>query len=153
VLDPFHLQLPLEKLVHSRFRRGFVESMTMPASDFVRFADTLIASVPLRDLQATGGPFQRGFMELFTCPRLTRLTGLQLVGLLLNELLDAFLDSPNLYKLRSLDLHEANIPHEQCERLLAATNLRAVQELNLALLQVGNFAAAALAGNSNWQNL
>src|SRR5262249_10572167 len=151
--DPFHLHLPLERLVHSQFRRGFVETMTMPASDFVRFAETLLALVPLRDLQASGGPFQRGFVELFACPHLRRLAGLHLIGLLFSDLLEAFLDSPNLTELRSLDLHDANIPHEQCEQLLDARNLPAVQELNLATLQIGNFAVATLARNVNWQNL
>src|SRR5262249_5603182 len=133
--------------------RGFVESASLLATDFVRFAEALFALIPLREIQAYDGPLHRGFGELFACPHLKRLAGLQLHGTLSDDMLEHFVNSPNVIELRRLDLHEANISREQAGSLLSATNLPAVRELNLSSLQVGNLTLTWLARNSNWENL
>ena len=153
ILDPLQIQLPMENVVHCRFRRGFVESASLLATDFIRFAEGLFALIPLREIQAYGGALQRGFSELFVCPHLKRLAGLQLNGVLSEDVLELFVNSPNVVELRRLDMHEAPIPREQAGRLLSATNLPAVRELNLSSLQLGNASLGWLARNSNWQNL
>jgi uncharacterized protein (TIGR02996 family) len=153
ILDPLQIQLPMENIVHCRFRRGFVELASLMATDFIRFAEGLFALVPLREIAAYNGPLQRGFGELFTCPHLRRLSGLQLHGSLSEDVLELLVNSPHAAELRRLDLHAAGIPPDQVARFLTATNLPAVRELNLSSLQVGNLSLAWLARNSNWQNL
>ncbi|HLW64543.1 MAG TPA: TIGR02996 domain-containing protein, partial [Gemmataceae bacterium] len=153
MLDPLQVQLPMENVVHCRFRRGFVEFASLLATDFVRFAEVLFTLVPLREIQAYGGPLQRGFGELSACPYVKRLSGLHLDGMLSDDGLDHFTNSPNFTGLRRLDLQKAGVQRDQCPRLLSATNLPAVRELNLSNLQLGNLALTTLARNRNWENV
>jgi uncharacterized protein (TIGR02996 family) len=143
----------IENVVHCQFRRGFVESVSLLATDFVRFAECLFTIVPLREIQAYGGPLQGGFGELFACPHAKQLAGLQLHGVLSDDIIQLLVNSPNVVDLRRLDLHEAAIPGDQVDRLLSATNLPAVRELNLSSLRLGDLSLPWLARNSNWEKL
>jgi uncharacterized protein (TIGR02996 family) len=159
LLQPLQVHLPIPSLVDCRFRRGFVEAAAMMAGDFVRFAEPLFELVPLREVLANNGPFQRGildqrgFEDLFACPHLQRLSGLRLKGLLADAQLDAFLGSPFLRKLQLLDLSQVITPMQQCERLLSAQNLPALRELNLSTKPLGNFHVTILSMNENWKHL
>src|SRR5262245_51136240 len=72
-----HWAGPLRRLVKRwRFRRGFVEAVTLRAADFLWHAEALFRIAPVREVRLLHAADL--LAELASCPGLARLTGLDL---------------------------------------------------------------------------
>jgi hypothetical protein len=102
-----------------RFRRGFVEEVTLPAAHFLKVAPSIAARVPLLDVVLT--QVRPVATALFASPHLARLRSLDLAD---NGLGDAEIvslaESRHLGKLRWLSLYFNRVTDAGVDRLAAA---------------------------------
>jgi uncharacterized protein (TIGR02996 family) len=136
---------PLRRLVKRWwFRRGFVEGVALPATDFLRHADALFELAPIRNVRLLGEPIevslrrapyrnhqeqttwvlslQRLLPELALCPRLAKVRGLNLSWQRFSlPAFEALLRSPYFPPLESLDLSGTAVCTDEGFRLLART--------------------------------
>jgi uncharacterized protein (TIGR02996 family) len=113
--DAWRNALAPELLLSAKFRRGFVDELTLYASTFVEHAETILAREPVRTARVVD-PAEKGAVQLAASPALRRLTGLRLsnstgayekgVGL---EGLGALLSSRHLGALESLSLEGQHV--------------------------------------------
>jgi uncharacterized protein (TIGR02996 family) len=92
-----------------RFRRGFIEEVTLPPHVFVRDWEQLVARHPMMALRFPPGQYDFPAAELAACPGLEHLSGLEMGGCGLGELdkgVEQFLTSPRLHRLRRLGVAE-----------------------------------------------
>lgn len=106
-----------------QIRRGFAETVAVPAGLFLRAASDLVAATPLRMVFLTGGAQER-MAELAALPELGRLRGLSFWG---NPIGDAglrvLLSSPYLTSLRWLSVVNAGVTAAGIEALAASEAL------------------------------
>jgi ATP-dependent DNA helicase RecQ len=93
------------------FRGGFVESVTASIDQLVRHVEELFRLAPIREIHATGDPWQ--LSALLARPEMDRITALSLRGVTLNApvVRAMALAGPEL-RLRSLDLGGASLDDE-----------------------------------------
>jgi uncharacterized protein (TIGR02996 family) len=111
------------------FRRGFIETVWLPAVTFLEQADALFATAPVRSLRLfeVSVPFAR----LAASPLLARLRGLDLSDSTVGRAgLDDLAASPHLDGLRSLDL-ASNLLTADDLNALAGPGLAGVHDLSL----------------------
>jgi len=105
---------------HGLFRRGFVETVWMPATVFTWKAARLFARAPVTELRVTRTTLVE-LEELLREPTATRLTALDLCDRRLGDAaLRAILDSPVLANLRTLRLRACGLTADAVEPLLDA---------------------------------
>lgn len=120
-----------------RFARGFVESATMGARQFLTHADKLFRLAPIRHLRLTRlGSSKVSARDIANCPVLGRLRRLDIVGLLGDAPIQTLLRSPFLVDLRELDLSGTELGRA-CLETMRASSLRSLELLDLS-------------DNSNW---
>jgi uncharacterized protein (TIGR02996 family) len=130
-----------------RFKRGFVEALTLPVSTFLEQAEELFQLTPLRRVSLTGGS---GRAKAFAASRF--LTYLEVV-----EFIDYHVDpicaddmrvlagSPHLTRLRVLDLYRNNLGDVGVEALVKAPWLGTLRTLNLGDNGLSDVGVRALA--------
>jgi uncharacterized protein (TIGR02996 family) len=132
----------LAHLVRSfEFRRGFVEAVEVDAGQLLRYADTLFRLAPLRCLRVHAEADQ--FVRLADCPRLERITALDLAlqpcpeseHPLVPGGLKRLLDSPHLTRLTSLRLR--GLRPEWLPALARSRHLGRLTRLDLAANHLG----------------
>src|SRR5262245_16095557 len=124
---------PLRRFARSwRFRRGFVEDVTLPLAEFLRHGGDLFALAPVRRLRATqvGGVLR----DLARSQHLDHLTGLDLSGEVFPlDDLAYLLHSPRLGALKGLGLRGTPLCSAPGMYLLgAASGLAGLEELDLS---------------------
>jgi uncharacterized protein (TIGR02996 family) len=111
------------------FSRGFVEHVTMPAADFLAFADELFRVAPIRHLTLVYAKGQTA--KIAASPALARLVSLHLPS---NDLGDddvaALVASPHLGGLSLLDLAKNAIGRAGAEAIVAAPALAKLRHLD-----------------------
>jgi uncharacterized protein (TIGR02996 family) len=117
----------------TKFRRGFVEDITLRAGAFLAHAAALFRRAPVRRLRLWGaGPRAA---ELAASPYLAEVAVLEFVDYysepLTAEGARAFAGSPHLGRLRALSLYRNNIGNEGLHALAGAPWLANVRALNL----------------------
>jgi uncharacterized protein (TIGR02996 family) len=131
---------PLQGLVGPpRFRRGFIEAITIPARAFLAHADALFAA-PVRQVRLwrAGGTAAK----LANVPHLARLTGLEFQASGLGDSgLRAFLSSPHLSRLESLELAGAGVGSCGVQALADSPLLSRLTRLNLGENRLPGFAS------------
>jgi uncharacterized protein (TIGR02996 family) len=132
---------PLRLLVKRwRFRRGFVEQVSLPISSFLAHAEEIFALAPVGHVRLLGevvqeqrtSPYggrswvarvpsaERLLPDLANCPHLARLRGLDLGGLEFSlPTFEALLSSPHFPTLEALNLEGTPLFNEEGFRLLA----------------------------------
>ncbi len=108
------------------FERGFVESVVLEASTFLKEGRALFATHPLWKV------------------RLWRASP---------ALLSALLDMPEIAQVRALDLSHNNLSDEGAEALAAAPNLASLTSLDLSHTKLGTNGARALARTPHLRRL
>lgn len=102
-----------------RFRRGFVEEVTLPAAHFLRVAPALYARAPILDLRLLD--VKPVFSLLCASPQLERIRSLDLSAAGLDDDdVDRLADSHHLGRLRWLSLYFNGVTDRGVERLAAA---------------------------------
>lgn len=96
-------ELPVKPVKERTFTRGFVDRLSMRAEVFLKGADELFAAIPLRVLRP-----------------------LDVWGVW-----EQFLASPQLSRLRSLDLHKLPLNRKNAAHLSGCEHLASLHELNL----------------------
>jgi uncharacterized protein (TIGR02996 family) len=160
------------------FRRGFVESLTMRADEFLANAERLFGLTPLRELYLTyaapetealaacaylarlsrlriGVVGDTDVMTLCTSPHLANLRALTLAGsqLGLNGL-RALLACPALVGLRELGLHHSQqMAATELELLAKESNFSDLEVLHLESVRVGGAGLQALAASRRLPHL
>jgi uncharacterized protein (TIGR02996 family) len=143
-----------------RYRRGFVEEVTLPAATFLERAADLFRVAPVRSVHFTGIT-PESLTALGACPFLARLTGIDLRW---NEIRDqgvtTLLHAPHLGELRSLCLNSTGVTEAGVEALAASARLTHLNVLDLGTYgrgftpnQVGTQGAEALAGSPHLRQL
>jgi uncharacterized protein (TIGR02996 family) len=134
---------PLAGMVQEyRFRRGFVEEVTMPGPAFLQHAPQLFRLTPLRRVRFTAlGTWQ----TLFESPHLAGLSGLDLTGIGLGDhALRALLASPHLTGLTSLTLASCHVSDAGAAALADSPLLARVTALDLSRNRIGPAGLQAL---------
>jgi uncharacterized protein (TIGR02996 family) len=96
-------ELPVKPVKEKTFARGFVDRLSMRAEVFLKGADELFAAIPLRALRP-----------------------LDVWGVW-----EQFLASPQLSRLRALDLHKLPLNRKNAALLAGCQHLASIHELNL----------------------
>jgi uncharacterized protein (TIGR02996 family) len=160
-----------------RFRRGFVESLTMGADEFLANAERLLRLTPLREVHLTtlgsaealaDSPFlgrlshlrvgvvsNSDVVALCRSPYLGRLRGLTLAGSQLGlEGMRALLACSALGGLRELGLHDSpNLGPTEVELLASQSPFAELEVLHLEAVNLGEVGLQALAGSRRFGNL
>ena len=127
----------LDKLVlMTRFRRGFVEEVTMYSKRFVAEGSRLFEEQPVRAVKfadMTSGRGAAPLDELFACPLLARLHTVHFVGAPVNDDFAGHLTrSPHLAGIRRLRLQRSGISPEGLVSIMESKGLPALTELDLS---------------------
>jgi uncharacterized protein (TIGR02996 family) len=116
----------------SKFRRGFVDTLTLGAEEFLARTGLLARLLPLRYLYLRGAGPQAG--ALAAVSYLDGVEGLSFIGYfeapLTADGARALAASPHLGRLRTLDLYRNDIGDAGMEALAGAAWLRGLQSLN-----------------------
>lgn len=134
------------------FRRGFVESVTLPASVFLRHADELFAAAPVRRVRFTrvDVPMTR----LAASPHLARLAGLDLSHTHVDDSgLGALLSSRHLGQLRELDLSHTGVGDRTARTLADSPRLAQLTHLDLSSNSLTAEGVRALLRSRYWGGL
>lgn len=111
---------PLRRLVKRwRFRRGFVESVVLPAEAFLRHGDELFRLAPIREVRLLGESI---VIEGRPQGRLQSL----------ESILPDVLESPHLARLRGLDLSDQFFDPLVFEMLIGSQHFPRLESLNLS---------------------
>ncbi len=124
---------PLRRLVKRwKFRRGFVEAVTVRAADFLRHGDAIFGAAPVREVRWVGATGLVG--DLARSTHLPRLTGIDLRHEdVTAEQLGTLLGSARLTGLKSLGLRGTRLCTAEGFRFLAAhPKLAGLAELDLS---------------------
>jgi uncharacterized protein (TIGR02996 family) len=136
-----------------RFRRGFVDEVTLRLEAFLHRAEELVAAAPVARIELTAGLGQESggrfaveghLRKLAHRPELARVTGLYLnFTALTADGVHALLASPHLGRLRTLDLRHNALGDDGAVILSASPALCELTTLNLAgnLIGSGGFQA------------
>jgi uncharacterized protein (TIGR02996 family) len=162
---------PIGKLAYGyKFRRGFVEEVTISGLDLLKHGHTIFSFAPVRlvrvigarlvmdrlvdwllldrieALHLTGGHLADEGIELLAC--CPRLSGLRTLRLGQNAIGDSGVeilsDSPNLASLQDLILHGNLIGDVGAHALATASRLENLRLLDLSDNQIGDMGAEAL---------
>jgi uncharacterized protein (TIGR02996 family) len=138
-----------------RFRRGFVESLTLDTTTFLQRAEELYRLAPIRHLSLWGG--EGRIQELANCPHLAPLETLAFVDRYSAPLgppdARALASSPHLKRLTYLYLYGNNVGDEGVLALLSAPWLNQLLILELDDCGLGDRSAFALAECPALRNL
>jgi uncharacterized protein (TIGR02996 family) len=135
---------PLYGGAHGEFRRGFVEVVWMPASDFRARAEELFDRLPVRELRVVRCDATE-FGKLVTYPLLGRLTGLDLSDRRLGDVAPRGLAwSPFVDRLQLLRLRGCGITDVGAELLAVADADWRLAELDVSHNPISPAALAAL---------
>jgi uncharacterized protein (TIGR02996 family) len=130
-----------------RFRRGFVDAITLDAERFLAQAKTVLELLPLHALRVWGGG--RCAAELLRCPHLAGLHTLAFVDYFSDPLTPrdalALAASPYVHGLRALYLGWNSLGDEGVESLTRARWLTSLVTLDLSQNGLTDAAALALA--------
>lgn len=144
---------PLRGLAGSaEFHRGFVESVIVDASTFLRRAGDLFRLAPVSRVQFldVGSCLQ----QLMALPSLARLSAITISAQHIGErLARALVESPHLTGLRSLSLNRNRIGDRGVERLAWSRRWPNLTELDLSDNGIGDAGARALAASTNLARL
>src|SRR5262249_8577348 len=116
-----------------RFHRGYVEGVTLPATEFLRRADELCRVVPLRAARLTAVTAGR-LQDLANAPVLGRLRALDLSFQPITVTdLEPLLQSPRLAQVRSLNLRGTAVCNKPgLLRLSRCEHLRGLRALDVS---------------------
>jgi uncharacterized protein (TIGR02996 family) len=132
---------PLKLLVKGwQFRRGFVESATLPGRQFLIRATEIFNLAPIRELRLTNlgmGNFPAD--DLAAIEQLTRVDALELAGAAGDERISAILRSKRLKQITRLQLDEVRCG-EQTLRLISRANFPRLAALELIDNDLSHFA-------------
>jgi uncharacterized protein (TIGR02996 family) len=128
------------------YRRGFVEGVGIPASDFISAAATLFRSSPVRSLKL----YEVGSVieDLAAVSLLSRISTLDLEGNNLGDLeFQVLTESSRLENVTTLLLWSNRIGDGGLQDLVAASGLERLEQLDLSGNVVGDEGIVALAGS------
>jgi uncharacterized protein (TIGR02996 family) len=136
---------PLPKTVaHAEFRRGFVERVWMPAAWFVARAESLFASVPVRELRLTRTTVPE-LAEVLASPYFPRLNALDLSDRRLGDDAATVLAMrPSVAAIRTLRLRGCGLTDVGAWRLADAAFDWTLAELDVPFNSISDFGLAAL---------
>jgi uncharacterized protein (TIGR02996 family) len=126
--------------------RGFLESVELNASGFIKHAATLMKHAPVRDVFLFR--YKTHFRRLVRCPELARVERLEFApeGATLDAKdAEALAASPYTTNLRVLDLWDSQVGPEGGVALAGSPRLARLEKLNLGGNGVGDDGAQALA--------
>lgn len=125
-----------EFVVEAGFIRGFIEHVTVEASRFPIFAESMVETGPIREIRATRFLQHDEWESLepfFGTPQLRRIRRLEFTpGTLVNVEFDALGMSEELTGLHSLSLGRNPVPPPWLTELLAGHRLPALRDLDLS---------------------
>ncbi len=136
--------LPLAEDVGTE--RGFVESVELNASAFIRNAAALMARAPIRDVFLIR--YKTHFRRAVRCPELARVERLQCNdegSTLDGKDAAALAASPYTERLRELNIWNSHVGADGCRALAASRRLARLERLHLGDNGVSNAGALALA--------
>ncbi len=108
---------------------GWPAELTLAASDFVRHAAAIVATLPVRHLNLSA---VKDAPEVFALPQFSQIASLRAKEQpWANRTVQALADSPHPRALRWLDLSKTGLNDRQVEILAAAPNLRGLVQFNL----------------------
>jgi uncharacterized protein (TIGR02996 family) len=146
---------PLRGLAaHTRFRRGFIEEITVHARTFLTRADDLFRLAPVRVVKFVYLPTGRGVSveEVAAGPHLARLTGLDFSGCFLSDAqVQTLATSPHLGALTELTLESCRVGRPGLQALLESPALDRLTALNLSFSLADDSVAELLAGAGRWR--
>jgi uncharacterized protein (TIGR02996 family) len=129
---------------HAEFRRGFVESVRLSASKFLRSAPRLFRVAPVRVVQLTlVGPY---LPKIALLPQIGRLRELNLSSNAIGSKgILPLVNSPHAALLQSLQLNDCALGAVASEVLAKATSLAHLRSLGMARNTLGDLGVARLA--------
>lgn len=134
-------------ITHGQFRRGFVEIVWMPAGYFLKRADLLFRTCPVRELRITVASHSQ-LLELFASPHLARLETLDLSDRSLENTVAHVLFQSGQYasvkQLRVLRLRGCGITDQGAQWLAGLPFEWPLRELDLAFNPIGETGLEAL---------
>jgi uncharacterized protein (TIGR02996 family) len=139
---------PVAGLVESyQFQRGFIDSVALSASQFLKNAAQVLEAAPLRRVRLTGGISK----AVADSPHLARLRGLDLSKTYMGDNgLRTLLASPHLGRLTWLDLASCYITDRGVALLAEAPLLARLEHLNLGYNRLTIQAVQILFGSRHW---
>jgi uncharacterized protein (TIGR02996 family) len=128
---------PLKGLINGwRFRRGFIDEVTLPAATFLKRGDELFALAPVRYVRLTGAA--KELRKLAGSAHLTRLTALDLINNGIGDPgIKTLLRSPHLGALKLLHLGFNNLTDAGARTLALSWTLPHLDTLNLYSNEIG----------------
>jgi uncharacterized protein (TIGR02996 family) len=133
-------------------RRGFVSSISLTATQFLRQGDGLFRAVPIQELQLRN--LRRELAQVVLSPLLARLTSLDVrENDLTSGRLRDLLSSSHLTGLRELNLHRNGIGFEGMRVLAAWAGLALIESLDLSGVGGGADYVKALAASPHLASL
>jgi uncharacterized protein (TIGR02996 family) len=139
------------RMVHNAFRRGFLDRTSMTAADLLKRGQTIFAAAPVTDLEVRA--VRDRMPQVAACPLLGRLTALRFEEAsitpqdqLTPEDLRVLGASPQLGKLRALELPSVSLTPQHARALAKWPILPRLRRLEVRLVSGGAFAALARPG-------
>ena len=145
---------PLSGLVRGySFRRGFVESVVLPASTFIDRGAELFRSQPVQDVRFFS--VDRAMVQLAACSHLARLRTIDLSGVYFagNAGFRALLSSHHLGRLRVLRVAHSYLGDDGLRALAESPLLRQLHHLDLSRTSVTLEGVRALLRSPHWGGL
>lgn len=136
----------------AEFRRGFVETVNIPARQFLARANDLFLIAPVRHVRFLD--VGSSLPHLLQSPYMGRLSGLTIYAQHLGEDLPrALVESPHLDGLRNLNIRRNRIGDRGVERLAWSPRFRHLTHLDLGDNALGDTGVRALAESTNLSQL